>query len=343
MEFSDQSHIERVRDALHEPSEGAVVMVGSGFSRNAVSKRPSVISAAYLERTCCGNAPAVVSPKQTGGITAQARQTMRQPVTSLGWRRNMRRPLAGLPCIGTLRARDSRRGLRAGRCAPATSQAAVAGCVHDQLGHPPWSGRLLPLWNTITASCGAQKRSRSRPGHALLSCTDRWTLEVSTHLHGRGLPDLSGPKFAPFVNTVQQAMMENLVLLIGFSGDDPNFLHWSGWVRDNLGASAPKIYLAGWLELTACTAAACSKAATSCRSISPDIRKLDEWSKHPRHVRHANATEWILRSLKYGQPYDIYNWPSTPKSGCRGDSRGTLQPLPTKVISVPRAEPEAGS
>ena len=54
-------------------------------------------------------------------------------------------------------------------------------------------------------------------------------------------------KFAPFVNTVQQAMMETVFLLIGFSGDDPNFLNWSGWVRDNLGASAPKIYLAGWL------------------------------------------------------------------------------------------------
>ena len=35
-------------------------------------------------------------------------------------------------------------------------------------------------------------------------------------------------KFAPFVNTAQQAMMETLLCLVGFSGDDPNFLHWSG-------------------------------------------------------------------------------------------------------------------
>ena len=45
-------------------------------------------------------------------------------------------------------------------------------------------------------------------------------------------------KFAPFVNTVRQAMMETVLCLIGFSGDDPNFLHWSGWVRDNLGVCA---------------------------------------------------------------------------------------------------------
>ena len=45
-------------------------------------------------------------------------------------------------------------------------------------------------------------------------------------------------EFAPFVNTVQQAMMETVFILIGFSGDDPNFRNWSGWVRDNLGEAA---------------------------------------------------------------------------------------------------------
>lgn len=41
--------------------------------------------------------------------------------------------------------------------------------------------------------------------------------------------------FAPFVNTVQQALLENIFCLIGFSGSDPNFLKWIGWIRDNLG------------------------------------------------------------------------------------------------------------
>ena len=36
MTFPDQSHINRIRDALHQRSgNGASVMVGSGFSRNA--------------------------------------------------------------------------------------------------------------------------------------------------------------------------------------------------------------------------------------------------------------------------------------------------------------------
>lgn len=51
-------------------------------------------------------------------------------------------------------------------------------------------------------------------------------------------------KFAPFVNTVQQSLLENTLCLIGFSGDDPNFNSWVGWIRDNLGTqNAPNIYL----------------------------------------------------------------------------------------------------
>lgn len=57
-------------------------------------------------------------------------------------------------------------------------------------------------------------------------------------------------KFSPFVNTVQQTLMENILCLIGFSGTDPNFLQWIGWVRDNLGEAMPSIYLIGRMDLT---------------------------------------------------------------------------------------------
>jgi len=57
--------------------------------------------------------------------------------------------------------------------------------------------------------------------------------------------------FAPFVNTVQQALLENTLCLIGFSGDDPNFLQWIGWIRDNLGIQhSPKIFLVGIFQLS---------------------------------------------------------------------------------------------
>ena len=50
-------------------------------------------------------------------------------------------------------------------------------------------------------------------------------------------------EFAPFVNTVQQSLLENTLCLIGFSGDDPNFLKWIGWLRDCIGKdNVLKIY-----------------------------------------------------------------------------------------------------
>lgn len=53
-------------------------------------------------------------------------------------------------------------------------------------------------------------------------------------------------KSAIFVNTVQQTLIENVLCLVGFSGDDPNFLQWIGWIRDNIGKDiASKIYLVG--------------------------------------------------------------------------------------------------
>ena len=56
--------------------------------------------------------------------------------------------------------------------------------------------------------------------------------------------------YAPFVNTVQQAIMETTLCLVGFSGTDPNFLKWIGWVRDNLKEAMPPIYLIGKLNIS---------------------------------------------------------------------------------------------
>ncbi|WP_257823230.1 SIR2 family NAD-dependent protein deacylase [Salipaludibacillus agaradhaerens] len=55
-------------------------------------------------------------------------------------------------------------------------------------------------------------------------------------------------QYAPLVNTVQQAMLETQLCLIGFSGDDPNFLSWLGWLRDNMGENCPTIYLVGLFQ-----------------------------------------------------------------------------------------------
>ena len=103
-------------------------------------------------------------------------------------------------------------------------------------------------------------------------------------------------------------MMETVFCLIGFSGDDPNFLQWSGWVRDNLGDAAPKIYLAGWLDLSPHR-----RRMLEDRNVVPiDLAlhpKAGEW---PEHLRHQYTTEWLLHTLERGRPYDVSEWPSRP-------------------------------
>ena len=45
-------------------------------------------------------------------------------------------------------------------------------------------------------------------------------------------------RHAAFVNLARQIFIENDLCLVGFSGNDPNFLEWAGWVRDHLGGHA---------------------------------------------------------------------------------------------------------
>jgi hypothetical protein len=112
-------------------------------------------------------------------------------------------------------------------------------------------------------------------------------------------------QFSAFVNLVQQSMMETIFCLLGFSGDDPNFLHWSGWVRDNLSNSAPRIYLVGWLELSNHR-----RRMLEARNVMPvDLSALPQATTWPQHLRHRYATEWFIATLEQGKPYSASAWP----------------------------------
>lgn len=50
-------------------------------------------------------------------------------------------------------------------------------------------------------------------------------------------------RFPEFVNTIRQALIETQFCLIGFSGDDPNFLSWLGWFRDIMGNQMRPLYM----------------------------------------------------------------------------------------------------
>lgn len=102
--------------------------------------------------------------------------------------------------------------------------------------------------------------------------------------------------------------MENVFVLIGFSGDDPNFLHWSGWVRDHLGVAAPPIYLCGLLDLSPS-----QRQLLESRNIkSVDLSRVFPKAEWPdREERHQAATAWFLEALRKGAPPNRRQWPSS--------------------------------
>lgn len=113
-------------------------------------------------------------------------------------------------------------------------------------------------------------------------------------------------RFPAFVNTVQQAIMETALCMLGFSGDDPNFEAWAGWVRDNLGSAAQPLYLCGILDLDIAR-----RSYYEARNIKPinlaPLFPISEWGHGD--ARHAAAMEWLILSLAEGAPVNSMLWP----------------------------------
>ena len=79
----------------------------------------------------------------------------------------------------------------------------------------------------------------------------------------------------PLVNTVRQVLMENSLCLIGFSGTDPNFLGWIGWVRDIFKEEIRKIYLIGATGLSESEIAALEKQGVTPVDLSTYYDKCE--------------------------------------------------------------------
>ena len=329
MTFPDQSHINRVRDALHQRfGNGASVMVGSGFSRNA---EPIISGAREMPmwQQLVDHFYDALYPRGTESSGGNNRR----PATN-----NVRIAQEYEAAFGRSTLHDTLR-----RIVPNAQH--NPGSAHRKLLALPWRDVYTTNWDTLLERAGDQVNEQdyssvisaeeipmaNRPRIVKLhgSFPAQFPLIVTEEDY-RTYPT----KFAPFVNTVQQSMMETVFLLIGFSGDDPNFLNWSGWVRDNLGASAPKIYLAGWFGLSPHR----RRMMENHNVVPIDLAQHQEGRNWPESLRHERATEWLLRSLELGRPYDITSWPSPPNVE-PDEIPGYLKPIDSARHKEPKVEP----
>ena len=109
-------------------------------------------------------------------------------------------------------------------------------------------------------------------------------------------------RHAAFVNLARQIFIENDLCLLGFSGNDPNFLEWAGWVRDHLGGHARRIYLAGYLDLYASARRYLETHNIAPIDLAPLVNHL------PKNERHSAATKMFLDTLRLEQPAVSHEW-----------------------------------
>ena len=323
MTFQDQSHINRVRNALWRRSgNGASVMVGSGFSRNAVPIRPDAGQLpTWLDIAI--QLHGELYPDHEKPRTPEIAPRIAQEYEAAFGRAALHDSLQRL-----VRHRDYN-----------------PGTAHTRLLKLPWDGIYTTNWDTLLERAGEQVAGNSYgivSNKDQIPMTDRpWIVKlhgsfpsqfplIVTEEDYRTYPT----KFTPFVNTVQQAMMETVFCLIGFSGDDPNFLKWSGWVRDNLGDSAPKIYLAGYLNLSPHRRRMLEENNVS----SIDLAQHPKATTWPESLKHSYATQWLLHTLELGRPYDVTNWPTVPNEEAE-PLDDDLKPIDRVRSKEPKPEP----
>ena len=187
------------------------------------------------------------------------------------------------------------------------------GILHRSLLRLPWADVLTTNWDTLLERTVDPDSGRTYANVLTTGDIARTRSPRIVKLHG-SFPSLSPfifteedfrtypTSFAPFVNLAQQVLLENELCLLGFSGDDPNFLAWSGWVRDHLGDKARRIHLIGVLNISPSQRRMLEQRNVSIVDLTPLVRDEDAADRHRVAVRH------FLESLHRAKPAAPWIW-----------------------------------
>ncbi|MFT9180415.1 MAG: SIR2 family protein [Zymomonas mobilis] len=191
------------------------------------------------------------------------------------------------------------------------------GDLHKNLLKLPWSEVLTTNWDTLL------ERASNDPNQPIYSLVSKQEDLASARsprivkLHGtvnitddlifteedyRKYPQC----YAAFVNFARQVFIENELCLLGFSGDDPNFLQWAGWVRDHLSGHARRIYLVGALQLNATKRKYLESLNIAPIDLSDLVSEYDDID-----TKHQKAIEKFIGFLEENEQNPIYVWKLT--------------------------------
>lgn len=193
----------------------------------------------------------------------------------------------------------------------------LPGELHKQLLEMPWTDILTTNWDTLlerasqevhdpvyNVVCKQEDLSSARTPrivklHGTVNVTENL---VFTQEDYRKYPE----RHAAFVNLARQVFIENELCLLGFSGDDPNFLQWAGWVRDHLSLHARRIYLVGALNLTSAKRKYLESINVAPIDLGQLVAEFDN-----QDSKHSEATRIFLQALLAFKPVPIWDWSPT--------------------------------
>ena len=307
---------------LRRPHSGACVMVGSGFSKNYDG--------------CETNARVVPGWLELAKL-------LHHELYSVGSPRNPPRPTSSEQCM------DLASQYEAFRTRPALDEFLrkhvpddlEPHALHLKLLELSWRDVFTTNWDTLLERAALQLATtdytpvysgadlRQAPTHRIVrlhgSLTER---PVVTSDDYRTYDAHS----AVLSHTVRQYLAENVFLLLGFSGDDPNFMKWHGWIRDQLAETAPGIFVGGFLELTAP-----QRASFEARGIHPidlaDYPNANLWGRDAHRI----ALQWILDVLTQ-EDDALTGWPE-PQGPLSSNAASLSGPMPVSVSSAGHKEP----
>lgn len=324
MIFPDQVYINHIRDALwrRSPIGQAAVMVGAGFSRNA---RPATVAGGSLPTwsELTHRILNALYPKADAGQAWRRLSAEREMGATSGF---LRLAEEYATAFGRLALEELIMEL-------VPDRHFLPSELYNDLLALPWSDVLTTNWDTLLERAAEDVLERRYDVVTTMTEIAGSVKPRIVKLHG-SMPSVrpfifteedfrTYPRqYAPFVNLAQQTLMENVLCLIGFSGDDPNFLRWAGWVRDNLGVNQPRIYLVGGLDLSNSR----RRLLEEQKVVPIDLARLPEWREWPEAVRHQNAVKWFLANLWRGQPYTKTQWPKSEKRNRRNLPNDWTQP-----------------
>ena len=321
MAFSDLAPLLTIAERLH--SGRAALLVGAGMSRNARPVTPDAPVFADWQGLAKAMQEALRSQSGAGNVATRGTLRLAEEYESA----------FGRSALIQLVARH------------VPDKLYEPGDLHVQLMNLPWVDVFTTNYDTLLERAGR----KSERYYGLVQAPEdlpRRSAPRVVKLHG-SLPSQLPltlteedyrkypQRFAPFVHLVQTSLMEHAFVLVGFSGDDPNFLAWRGWLQDQLGPHAPPIYLCGTLDLSPSRRRLLEKQGARPVDLGP-LFSEKKWPLASK--RHEASLEWLLTALEAEAPPEPTDWPGAKQKGSSALPKG-YPPLPQELVRHANSAP----